>query len=64
MAGGPEEDTIPGKVALAPRKKVNYLDSYSDQKLDAGNPALFMKRMLAFCKSNENAARALLAGNL
>lgn len=64
MTDGPEEEVIPGKGILAPRKKLNYLDSYSDQKLDPSNPAVFKKRMLAFCKANQNAARALLAGNI
>jgi hypothetical protein len=55
---------IPGKGVFAPRKKLNYLDSYSDQKLDTSDPAVFKQRMLAFCRKNENAARALLAGNI
>ncbi len=64
MADDPEEEVIPGKGVFAPRKKLNYLDSYSDQKLDTSDPAVFKQRMLAFCRKNENAARALLAGNI
>ena len=64
MAKTPEEEVIPGKGALAPRKKVNYLDSYSDQKLDTSDPKVFQQRMLAFCRINANAAEALLAGNV
>jgi hypothetical protein len=64
MAKSPEDEVIPGKGALAARKKVNYLDSYSDQKLDTSDPKVFQQRMLAFCRVNTNAAEALLAGNI
>ena len=64
MAKRPEETVIPGKGVFAPRKTINYLDSYSDQKLDTSDPAAFRKRMLAFCRVNANAAQALLAGNI
>lgn len=64
MAKTPEDDIIPGKAVLAPRKKINYLDTYSDQKLDTSDPKAFQQRMLAFCRVNANAAEALLAGNI
>ncbi len=43
MADGPKVGMIPGKGSFVPRKTINYLDSYSDQKLDASDPALFKK---------------------
>jgi hypothetical protein len=64
MAKSPEEEIIPGKGILGPRKKINYLDTYSDQKLDTSDPKVFQQRMLAFCRVNANAAEALLAGNI
>lgn len=42
----------------------NYLDSFSNQKLDPGDPAAFTARMVAFCRANKTVAEALLAGNI
>jgi hypothetical protein len=64
MAKTPEEEVIPGKGVFAPRQKINYLDSFSDQKLDTSDPKVFQQKMLAFCRVNANAAEALLAGNI
>jgi hypothetical protein len=60
MAKISEKQPNPLKAA----KKSNYLESHSSQKLDPSDTVTFQSWMVAFCRINKMAARALLAGNI
>ncbi|MBU0723470.1 MAG: hypothetical protein KJ904_12100 [Alphaproteobacteria bacterium] len=45
-------------------QKGGFLESYSRQKLDPGDPAVFRDRILEFVRNNKLVAEALIAGNI
>ncbi|KZD05873.1 hypothetical protein [Oceanibaculum pacificum] len=45
-------------------QKSGFLESFSRQKLDPGDPAIFRDRILEFVRNNKLVAEALIAGNV
>jgi len=60
------ESKFKGMVKLGDgsQDKAKFLESYSEQKLDAGNPVALKHALLTVCRANKNMAQALLAGNV
>ncbi|EKE75593.1 hypothetical protein [Oceanibaculum indicum] len=56
--------TVPEVTGEQGARKQSFYDSYSKQKLDPSDPAIFRNSLLDFVRSNKLVADALIAGNV